>query len=61
MEAYPTQMETALVITEKVLQELISRFGLSFSLESNNGLAFMISFQKSGKGPKCCLETTLYL
>lgn len=61
LEAYPTQMETASVVTEKLLQELISRFGLSFSLESNNGLAFMISFQASDKGPKCCLENTLYL
>lgn len=41
METYTIQMETALVVTKKLFQVLISRLGFTLSLGSDNGLAFM--------------------
>lgn len=40
VEAYSTGMETASVVTKKLLQELISSFGLLHSLRSDNDLVF---------------------
>lgn len=41
MEAYPTEKETAPIVTKKLLQEKIPRFELPLALRYNNGLAFM--------------------
>ena len=41
VEAFPTRSETASEITEVLIQEIIPRFGLLLSLQSDNGPAFV--------------------
>ncbi|KAL0611031.1 Gag-Pol polyprotein [Plecturocebus cupreus] len=40
VEAFPTRSETALVVTKKLLQDLVPQFGLPLMLGSDNGPAF---------------------
>nr|XP_054107124.1 protein NYNRIN-like [Callithrix jacchus]XP_054107125.1 protein NYNRIN-like [Callithrix jacchus] len=40
VEAFPTRLETALVVTKRLLQDLVPRFGLPLTLGSDNGPAF---------------------
>jgi hypothetical protein len=37
----PTKTENAQIVAKKLLQELVSRFGLPLAMGSNNGLAFI--------------------
>lgn len=41
VEAFPTKSESTLVVTRKLLQEIIPQFGLPLSMGSNNGPDFI--------------------
>lgn len=41
VEAFPARKETALVVTKKLLQEILPRFGLPGTLGSDDGPAFV--------------------
>ncbi|KAL0588607.1 Gag-Pol polyprotein [Plecturocebus cupreus] len=41
VKAFPAKTETALVMTKKLLQNLVPRFGLSLTLGSDNSPAFI--------------------
>ncbi|KAL0586798.1 Gag-Pol polyprotein [Plecturocebus cupreus] len=42
VKAFPAKTETTLVITKKLLQNLVPRFGLPLTLGSDNGPAFIV-------------------
>ena len=41
MEAFPTKGETAIVVGEKMLEEIVPRYGLPVTMSSDNGPAFV--------------------
>ena len=40
VEAFPTKGETATVVTKKILEEIVPRYGLPVTMGSDNGPAF---------------------
>ena len=57
-EGFPTQTEKAKEVVKKLLHEIIPRFGLSRSLQSNNGTSFT---SKVTQGVSKALGITYYL
>ena len=41
VEAFPTKGETAIVVAEKILEEIVPRFGLPVTMGSDNRPAFV--------------------
>ena len=58
IEGFPTQTEKAEEVVKKLLHEIISRFGLPRSLQSDNGTSFT---SKVTQGVSKALGITHYL
>ena len=41
VEAFPTEGETATVVAKKILEEIVPRYGLPVTMDSDNGPAFV--------------------
>ena len=41
VEAFPTKGETAIVVAKKILEEIVSRYGLPVTMGTDNGPAFV--------------------
>ena len=41
VKAFPTERKTAIVVAKKILEEIVPRYGLPVTMDSDNGPAFV--------------------